>query len=80
MANITKGILLTCDPAIKQFLIYLEETDALSRKFIIQDLDETHLFIENDSRTLERIQEKIDEMMKSNSFTAYQPTANMSHY
>ncbi|KAJ8275256.1 hypothetical protein COCON_G00098810 [Conger conger] len=30
---------------MKQFLLYLDETSALGKKFIIQDLDDTHVFI-----------------------------------
>lgn len=54
------------DPAIKQFLLYLDETSKLGRKFIIQDLDETHLFISAD--ILETLQAKIDDLMDQISF------------
>jgi TFIIH basal transcription factor complex TTD-A subunit len=48
MVNVTKGVLVECDPAMKQFLLYLDETHKLGSRFIIQDLDETHLFISSD--------------------------------
>ena len=48
MVNVTKGVMVECDPAMKQFLLYLDETLKLGSRFIIQDLDETHLFISSD--------------------------------
>lgn len=54
------------DPAIKQFLLHLDETLKLGRKFIIQDLDENHLFISAD--ILEILQAKIDDLMDQISF------------
>lgn len=46
---------------MKQFLLHLDETTALGRRFIIQDLDETHLFISSD--IVEVLQAKIDDLM-----------------
>jgi TFIIH basal transcription factor complex TTD-A subunit len=51
---------------MKQFLLYLDETTKLGRKFIIQDLDENHLFISAD--ILETLQAKIDDLMDQISF------------
>jgi len=61
MVNVTKGVLVECDPAMKQFLLHLDETSALGKKFILNDLDETHLFIQADIVKL--LQDKIDELM-----------------
>lgn len=66
MVHVTKGILIECDAAMKQFLLHLDETNGLGRRFIIQDLDETHLFIA--SEILEILQEKIDDLMDQISF------------
>jgi len=46
---------------MKQFLLHLDETKELGRPFVIQDLDETHLFINAD--VLETLQESIDDLM-----------------
>lgn len=54
------------DPAMKQFLLHLDDTNALGRKFIIKDLDETHLFISAD--ILDVLQGKIDNLMDQISF------------
>jgi len=61
MVNVTKGVLVECDPAMKQFLLHLDESSALGKKFILNDLDETHLFIQADIVKL--LQDKIDELM-----------------
>lgn len=51
---------------MKQFLLHLDEKNALGSKFIIQDLDETHLFIS--SEILEVLQNRIDDLMDQISF------------
>ncbi|XP_017790166.1 PREDICTED: general transcription factor IIH subunit 5 [Habropoda laboriosa] len=66
MVNVTKGLLVECDAAMKQFLLHLDETFALGRKFIIQDLDERHLFISSD--ILDTLQTKVDDLMDQISF------------
>lgn len=78
------GIFLTClsfvpyahwttaisDPAMKQFLLYLDETMALGKKFILKDLDDTHLFIL--AEVVHTLQERVGELMDQNSFTVTQ--------
>ncbi|KAG9347650.1 hypothetical protein JZ751_005222 [Albula glossodonta] len=54
------------DPAMKQFLLYLDETSALGKKFIIQDLDDTHVFIL--AEVVQILQERVGELMDQNSF------------
>ena len=54
------------DPAMKQFLLHLDEENALGKKFVIQDLDETHIFISSD--ILDTLQERIDDLMNKISF------------
>ncbi|XP_008202277.2 general transcription factor IIH subunit 5 [Nasonia vitripennis] len=66
MVNVQKGILVECDEAMKQFLLHLDETFALGKKFIIQDLDERHLFISQD--ILDTLQTKVDDLMDRISF------------
>lgn len=51
---------------MKQFLLHLDETRKLGNRFIIQDLDETHLFISAD--VIEILQAKIDDLMDQISF------------
>ena len=58
------------DPAMKQFLLHLDEKLILGRKFIIQDLDEKHLFISTD--IVETLQVKIDDLMDRISFPLHE--------
>ena len=51
---------------MKQFLLHLDEKNALGSKFIIQDLDERHLFISCDILTV--LQNRIDDLMDQISF------------
>ncbi|XP_044738120.1 general transcription factor IIH subunit 5 [Chrysoperla carnea] len=66
MVNVMKGVLVQCDQAMKQFLLHLDETLKLGKRFIIQDLDETHLFIA--AEVIETLQAKIDDLMDQISF------------
>lgn len=63
-ATVTPGALLQCEPALKEFLIHLHQTE---RKFIIDDLDATHLFIDPAAR--DWLQHKIDELHNENTYT-----------
>ncbi|KAH9819596.1 TFIIH subunit TTDA/Tfb5 [Melampsora americana] len=55
MVRAVKGVLLTCDPAVKQLILSLNDkpansisTNGLVPPFIVQDLDETHLLVTQD--------------------------------
>jgi len=61
MVNVTKGVLVECDPAMKQFLLHLDEKFLLGSRFIIQDLDDTHIFISAD--VLDMLKSRIDDLM-----------------
>ena len=67
MVNVLKGVLVECDPAVKQYLLHLDETVALGQKFILQDLDETHVFVSSDVQR--QLQGKLDELMEQNSYS-----------
>ena len=58
------------DPAMKQFLLHLDEKLILGKRFIIQDLDEKHLFISSD--IVETLQVKIDDLMDRISFPLHE--------
>lgn len=68
MVKAVKGILIECDPAAREVLLKLN----VKEKFIIEDLDSTHLFI--NSTHLERVQRALDELMNSNTYTYDQKT------
>lgn len=60
------------DPAMKQFLLHLDEKQTFGRKFIFLDLDETHLFISAD--IVETLQIKFDDLMDRISFPLHEKT------
>lgn len=39
------GYLISCDVPTKQYISYLNELKAVDKKFILEDLDSTHLLI-----------------------------------
>jgi TFIIH basal transcription factor complex TTD-A subunit len=65
MVNVTRGVLVECDPAMKQFLLFLDDKLKLGSRFIIQDLDETHLFISVD--VVDQLKAQIDGFMDQES-------------
>ncbi|KAJ1835304.1 hypothetical protein IWW55_004102 [Coemansia sp. RSA 2706] len=64
MVTAVKGTFIECDPAAREVLLRLNAED----KFIIEDLDTTHLFI--NSKHLARIQMALDELMDANTYKA----------
>jgi TFIIH basal transcription factor complex TTD-A subunit len=60
MVKALKGVLITCDPAVKQILLQLDE----EQRFIIQDLDDTHLLVSVGS--VERLKNDLQEELEKN--------------
>lgn len=58
-----KGILLSCDPAVKQLLVNMNEKEG----FIIQDLDDNHLLIKADAE--ERIRRELEAELERNTYS-----------
>lgn len=58
---LSSGYLLTCDPPAKQFILHLNDTKIADKKFIIEDLDATHLLIKGEVR--DEITRKVEEWM-----------------
>lgn len=60
--------LINSDPAIKQFIVYL---NAGEFRFGMVELDDTHIFLHStDDSIIQRIQQKIDELQDENTYTA----------
>lgn len=51
---------------MKQFLLYLDDINELGGKFVFEDLDETHLFI--DANFVDKLRERIDDLMEKHSY------------
>jgi len=63
MVNVKKAVLIKCDPAMRQLLLHLDESRALGSKFIIKELDETHVLIEPD--VVNSLEQKLESIMES---------------
>lgn len=55
------------DVALKQFLVYLDESSG-SDPFIIHDLDEKHLFVQDNEKVKRQLLKAIEEWQDENSF------------
>ena len=62
------GYLISCDVPTKQFIQYLNELKPIDKKFIIQDLDATHLLIKRKAK--DEITRKVDEWLDENVYSA----------
>ncbi|KAF4610033.1 hypothetical protein D9613_010644 [Agrocybe pediades] len=58
-----KGVLLTCDPAVKQILLLLNEKES----FIIEDLDDHHLVIKAEQEY--RIRKELEAELEKNTYS-----------
>lgn len=68
MVNATTGLLVTCDIPVKVFLRWLD--DQQTEKFIITDLDETHLFVQE--RSLPFLQDELNKLYEVNQYSFIQ--------
>ncbi|GAV70360.1 Tbf5 domain-containing protein [Cephalotus follicularis] len=66
MVNATKGLLITCDIPMAQFIINLNNSLPASQKFIIHILDGTHLFVQ--PHMAEMIRSAVAEFRDQNSY------------
>ncbi|KAK0412810.1 hypothetical protein QR680_006422 [Steinernema hermaphroditum] len=65
MVNVKKAVLVKCDPAMRQLLIHLDEDRALGERFVIKDLDDTHVLVDPDIVT--ELTEKLDFVLETMS-------------
>lgn len=63
MVKAVKGVLLECDSTVKQIVLNLNKRG----NFVIEDLDETHLFIE--STWVDQLKYELDKILDENSYT-----------
>jgi TFIIH basal transcription factor complex TTD-A subunit len=57
-----EGVLIKCDPQMKQFILFLDEKQPPGSKIVLKDLDATHVFVE--TKYVETIKSKIEELME----------------
>lgn len=66
MPRVTDGFIVECDPALKQYLIYL--SNEMDEGFILQDVDSKRLFVRGDENIVEDIQTWIRTWNDKNSY------------
>lgn len=66
------GVLVACDIPIKQFLLWLDEQqdNGAGTRFIIADLDDTHVFVKHDAVSL--IRRELDKLFEENQYSFIQ--------
>lgn len=62
-------VVYSSDKAIRQFILHLDETKTLGKKFVLEILDDLHLFVSED--VMKSLQEKVDELMEKNSYSEF---------
>lgn len=62
MVKATKGTLVECDVSVKEILLNLDN----EMRFIIEDLDERHLFIE--SSQVKNVEKRLSAILDENVF------------
>lgn len=58
-----RGVLLTCDPAVKQILLSMNE----KQSFIIEELDEHHVVIKADEEW--RVRRELEAELEKNTYS-----------
>jgi len=58
-----KGVLLTCDSAVKQILLTMNERD----NFIVEDLDDYHIIIKADEEY--RVRKQLELELEKNTYS-----------
>jgi TFIIH basal transcription factor complex TTD-A subunit len=62
------GYLIACDVPTKQFIVHLNETKHADKKFIIRELDATHLLVKISAR--DEIERKVEEWLNENVWSS----------
>ncbi|KAF8047823.1 hypothetical protein N665_2814s0002 [Sinapis alba] len=66
MVNAIKGVFITCDIPMAQFIVNMNNSMPSSQKFIIHILDSTHLFVQ--PQVEQMIRSAIAEFRDQNSY------------
>ncbi|KAG0023396.1 General transcription factor IIH subunit 5 [Entomortierella chlamydospora] len=62
MVKAVKGVVVECDSSVKMIILGLNEKG----QFIIEDLDETHVFV--DASCVDQLRLDIDEILNENTY------------
>jgi len=62
----TANYLISCDIPTKQFILYLNELKSADKKFLVEELDATHLLVKQKAK--KEIESKIEAWQRENVF------------
>lgn len=62
------GYLISCDIPTKQYILYLNELKPTDKRFVMADLDSTHLLVKVKAR--KEIETKVETWQRENVFTS----------
>ena len=62
------GYLVSCDIPTKQFILHLNDVKPVDKRFILEDLDATHLLVKHKARA--EILQEVEKWQNSNVFSA----------
>jgi TFIIH basal transcription factor complex TTD-A subunit len=64
------GFLITCDPPTKQYIKRLDDLKSNEKKFVLEDLDETHLLVKDKARAeiMRKVEDWMNEVSTSNLY------------
>ncbi|BDA42782.1 probable general transcription factor IIH subunit 5 [Coccomyxa sp. Obi] len=68
MVSAIRGVLLQCDVPAKEFILSLNDSKPTNERFVILDLDDTHLFVQ--PTVVEWLEKRLKEFNEENT---YQP-------
>jgi hypothetical protein len=68
MVQVSRGSLIETDVPTKVLILFFNEQCTPDKKFVIQDLDETRLFVQTSA--IQTIQQQLREYHNRNTFTA----------
>ncbi|KAL0034047.1 hypothetical protein WJX79_005161 [Trebouxia sp. C0005] len=66
MVNALQGVLLACDIPSKEYILRLNEETSQNEKFLLEELDDTHLFVK--AVAVEHLQKKLKEFQERNTY------------
>ena len=70
MVSAVHGTLLECDIPVKVFILHLNDEQLPSERFVIQDLDETHLLVQPDK--VDMVNGEVARFLQKSQYTAAQ--------
>ncbi len=69
MPKFYKGALISCDTPTRQYILHLNNEKAEEDRFVVNELDDTHLFVR--SNAVAWIEQRVKEHLERQVYTAH---------